>query len=176
MPSIQSVSATQLDVLMAEMREDPRRAMFVAPRLDHSLKHIGKPRSKDKEMDKDKDRIEREKEKGVGNRMGRSHRSKLSAGEVDDEDDRSNMSKFKRSISWTLMPRPAGETPRNRNALERPAKGGRNKKKGKDEQEDVPFLPPKRWKKPKSTEKDTKKLNKEKGKEKQDANKEKEED
>eukprot|EP01087_Luapelamoeba_hula_P017550 TRINITY_DN5546_c0_g1_i1.p1 TRINITY_DN5546_c0_g1~~TRINITY_DN5546_c0_g1_i1.p1 ORF type:complete len:759 (+),score=98.19 TRINITY_DN5546_c0_g1_i1:398-2674(+) len=35
-----SVSTTQLDLLIAEMKHDPRRAIFLAPKLEHTMKRI----------------------------------------------------------------------------------------------------------------------------------------
>ena len=143
------MSATQLDVLMAEMRDDPIRAMFVAPRLDHSMKQVGRPR-REKEKDRDKDKIERDKGSGGLKIKGRSsHKSKAATLE-DGGEAKSNMSKFKRSISWTLMPRPTDA--KKPNQVERAGKGA----------EESPPLPPKR----KSADKAAKKRKKEKPKEK----------
>lgn len=43
-----SVSATQLDVLMEDMKNDPRRAML-APKLEHQMKHINEVGNEGKE-------------------------------------------------------------------------------------------------------------------------------
>lgn len=103
-----SASVTQLDLLMSDMKNDPRAMIHLAPRLEHSMQRLqGDWDSQDKRDRRKKKEREREKEKERGKEKDKNGTSKTG---------------FRRSLSLKM---------RGEKKYERDRIGGVDRTKGK---------------------------------------------